>query len=377
MAQDYYEILGVPKNATQEEIKKTYRKLARKWHPDINPTDQEAEKKFKDISRAYDVLGKEERRKLYDEFGEEGLQAGFDADKARQYQDWRTFQQAGRRGSAEGFGRYQSYEDIFGDLFGYGEGARDFRTAGPSKGRDLEHEMTIDLLSALRGFKTDLTMQKVQVCSICRGTGIDPQSKLTTCPVCHGSGRLNVAEGPMHFTKACPRCKGHGTIGKPCPQCGGSGQTVGQEKIKVTIPPGVKDGSRVRVAGKGEPGGDGGPPGDLYLVVHVQPHPFLKREGDDLHLEVPVTVGEAMAGGSITVPTIDGEVKLKIPPRSQSGQTLRLRGKGAVNPKTKRKGDLMVKLTVKVPQTDDAAILQAARDMEKFYGEDVRKEIRL
>jgi len=377
MPQDYYEILGVSKNATQEELKKAYRKLARKWHPDINPANQEAEKKFKDISRAYDVLGKEDRRKLYDEFGEEGLQAGFDADKARQYQDWRTFQQARGRGGAEGFGRYQSYEDIFGDLFGFGEGAQGFRTAGPSKGRDLEHEMTIDFLSALRGFETKLSMQKMQACSRCRGTGTDPQSTMTTCPVCHGSGRLNVAEGPMQFTKACPRCQGHGTIGKTCPQCRGSGQTVGQEEIKVTIPPGVREGSRVRVAGKGEPGLGGGSPGDLYLVVHVQPHPFLKREGDDLHLEVPVTVGEAMAGGSVTVPTIDGEVKLKIPPRSQSGQTLRLKGKGAVNPKTKRKGDLMVKLTVKVPQTDDAEILQAARKMERFYGEDVRKEIRL
>ena len=188
---------------------------------------------------------------------------------------------------------------------------------------------------------------------------------------------MNVAKGPMQFTKACPSCKGHGQVGKPCARCGGRGQFMGAERIRVTIPQGVKEGSRVRVAGKGEPGLNGGPPGDLYLVVAVSHHPILRREGDDLHMEVPVTVGEAMAGGSIQIPTVEGAVHLKVPAGSQSGQTLKLRGKGAVNPKTRERGDLLVKLIVKVPRTEDQEVLEAAKKMEGFYREDVRAGIRL
>lgn len=377
MAKDFYEVLGVSRNANQEEIKKAYRKLARKWHPDINPGNKEAEQKFKEISRAYECLGNEEKRKLYDEFGEEGLQAGFDAEKAREYKQWGAFQQADRSRTAQDFGRYQSYEDIFGDLFDFEAGPGGFRTTMPSRGRDIEHEMTIDLISALRGFETELAMQKIKTCPGCQGSGADPNSPISTCDTCGGSGRLNVAEGPIQFTKPCPNCKGHGKIGKICAQCGGSGHVLGTEKIRVVIPQGVKEGSKVRVAGKGEPGFNGGEPGDLYLVIHVKPHPFLKREADNLYMEVPITVREAMAGGMITIPTIDGYVKVKVPPKSQSGQTLKLRGKGAVNPKTKQKGDLLVKLFVKVPKTDDREILEAVEKMDRFYEEDLRKDIRL
>ncbi|MGD9319068.1 MAG: molecular chaperone DnaJ [Desulfobacteraceae bacterium] len=377
MAKDFYEILGVSKNASKDEIKKAYRKLARKWHPDINPGNKEAEQKFKEISRAHEVLGKEEKRKLYDEFGEEGLQAGFDAEKARQYKQWETFQQGARARGGEGFGRYQSYEDVFGDLFGFGREPGGFRATGAMRGRNIEHDMAIDLVSALRGFETELSMQKTKTCPGCQGTGTDPKSVITTCPTCNGSGRLNVAEGPMQFTKPCPQCGGHGKTGKTCTQCGGSGQVLGTERIRVTIPQGVKEGSRVRVAGKGEPGLNGGQPGDLYLVIHIKPHPFLKREGDNLYMEVPVTVHEAMAGGNINIPTIDGQVNVKVPPKSQSGQTLRLKAKGAVNPKTKKKGDLMVKLVVRVPKTDEKEILDAVEKMNRFYKEDLRKDIRL
>jgi molecular chaperone DnaJ len=375
MARDYYEILGVPKDATPEAVKKAYRKLARKWHPDINPGNQEAEQKFKEISAAYDCLGNREKRKLYDEFGEEGLHAGFDAEKAREYKKWADFQQQAG-GGGETFGRYHSYEDIFGDVFHSG-GSAGFRAGGISRGRDLEHEMSMDLLSALKGFETELSMQKVTACRDCGGSGTDPKSKLSVCTACGGSGRLNVAQGPLQFTRACPRCGGHGQIGKPCTVCNGTGQVQGAERIRVTIPPGVKEGSRVRVAGKGEPGTNGGPAGDLYLVVRIEPHPILKREGDNLFMEVPVTVGEAMAGGTITIPTVDGAVNLRVPPGSQSGQTLKLKGKGAVNPKTKGRGDLMVKLIVKVPRTKDKDVLEAAEKLDRFYGEDVRKEIRL
>jgi molecular chaperone DnaJ len=384
MTEDYYKILGVKKGAAPDDIKKAYRKLARKWHPDINPGNKEAEQKFKEISQAYDCLGNEEKRKLYDEFGEEALQSGFDAEKAREYRKWSSFQQTGRRQGAQGFGRYQSYEDIFGDLFGSGMGDSSagqdrggFRAPMPTRGRDIEHEMTIDMISALKGFKTELSMQKVKSCPACHGSGTDPNSVMSTCSACNGSGRLNVAQGPMQFTKTCPQCKGHGQVGKACGQCSGSGQVLGLENIKVTIPQGVKEGSKVRVAGKGEPGLNGGPPGNLYLIIHLKPHPFLRREGDELHMEVPVTVHEAMAGGTITLPTVEGQIKVKVPPRSQSGQTLRLKGKGAFNLKKKQRGDLMVKLVVKVPRTDNKEILEAVQEMDGYYEGDLRKDIRL
>jgi molecular chaperone DnaJ len=377
MSENYYEILGVKKSASQDEIKKAYRKLARKWHPDINPGNKEAEQKFKEISRANECLGKEKKRKLYDEFGEEGLQAGFDEEKTRQYRQWSNFQQSARAGGGQEFGRYQSYEDIFGDLFDFRTGKVDSRATAPSRGRNIEHDMTIDLISALKGFETDLTMEKIKACPRCKGSGTDPNFPITKCEMCSGSGRLNVAEGPLQFTKPCPKCRGHGETGRTCSQCSGSGQVLGTETIRVTIPQGVKDGSKVRVAGKGEPNFDGGQPGDLYLIIHIRPHPLLSREGDSLYMEVPVTIREAMAGGTITIPTIEGQVNLKIPPQSQSGQTLKLKGKGAINLKTKQRGDLMVKIVVKVPKTDDREILKAVEKMDKLYQVDLRKEIKL
>jgi molecular chaperone DnaJ len=377
MAQDFYKILGVSKDATQDQIKKAYRKLARKWHPDINPGNKEAEQKFKEISRAYECLGNEQKRKLYDEFGEEGLQAGFDADKAREYAKWDSFQERGAGGGPEGFGRYESYEDIFGDFFGAGMGRGGFQSTMAAKGRDINHDMSIDLVSALKGFETELSMQKPMVCPVCQGSGTDPDAPVTTCPYCGGSGRQEVAQGPMHFTKPCPHCHGHGRTGKPCPRCQGSGQVVGTEKIRVVIPPGVREASKVRVAGKGEPGLNGGKPGDLYLVIHLKPHPFLKREGDDLLMEVPVTVGEAVAGATIQVPTVEGPVKVKVPAGSQSGQTLRLKGQGAPHPKTKARGNLLIKLLVKVPKTEDPEIIETVKKMDRLYGRDVRGDIRI
>ncbi len=377
MSKDYYEILGVKRDASESDLKKAYRKLARKWHPDINAGNKEAEQKFKEISEAYDCLGNKEKKKIYDEFGEEGLRAGFDAEKAREYKQWSSFQQEGRGGAGQGFGQYQSYEDVFGDLFGFRTGREGFGSNMSSRGRDIEHEMTIDLISALKGFETELSMQKIKACEACKGSGTDPKSSMTTCSTCGGSGRLNVAEGPIQFTKTCPDCKGHGTKGKPCTQCGGSGQVLGMEKIRVTIPQGVKEGSKVRVAGKGEPGFNGGQPGDLYLIIHLKSHPLLKRENDNLYMEIPVTVNEVIGGGTITIPTIEGQVKLKIPPKSQSGQTLKLKGKGAFSLKTKQRGDLLVKLVVKVPRTDDEEILEAAEKIDRFYKDDLRKDIRL
>ncbi len=377
MAEEFYKILGVSKDSSKDKIKKAYRKLARKWHPDINPGNKDAEQKFKEISEAYDCIGNDKKRKLYDEFGEEGLRAGFDSEKAREYSQWNSFQQGQQGTGGEGFGRYESYEDIFGDIFGGRAGQGGFRTAGPSRGRDIQHDMTIDLLSALKGFDTELSMQKSTVCQRCQGTGNEPGATISSCSYCGGSGRQDVAGGPMNFTKPCPHCHGHGQIGKPCTQCGGSGQAVGTDKIRVVIPSGVKEGSKVRVAGKGEPGANGGNPGDLYLIIHLKHHPFLRREVDDLLMDVPVTLGEAMAGGTINIPTVDGLIKMKIPAESQNGQTLRLKGKGAMNLKTKERGNLLVKLFVTLPKTKDSEVLEAVKKMDSLYGEDVREGIKL
>ncbi len=373
MAEDLYKILGVPKKATKEEIKKAYRKLARKWHPDINPGNKEAEQKFKDISHAYGCLGNEEKRKLYDEFGEDGLKSGFDAEKVRNYRNWGSFQQAGQGTSEHEFGQYHSYEDLFGNLFDSGAG---YSRARPERGRDIEHKLTIDLLSALQGLSTELVMQKMVQCAGCKGSGMDMSSPITTCSKCNGSGRENIARGPLHFTRACSDCHGNGKKGKTCSACAGNGHVLGTEKIRVTIPKGVKEGSKVRVAGKGEPGMNNRD-GDLYLIIHVKPHSFINREGDDLCMEVPITVREAIAGGTITIPTVDGPVNVKIPPGSQSGQTLKLKERGAVNIKSKKRGNLLVKLVVKVPKTTDKEILEAAENMDKFYSEDVRGGMKL
>jgi molecular chaperone DnaJ len=373
MAKDFYEILGISKTATKEEMKKAYRKLARKWHPDINPGNKEAEQKFKEISEAYDCLGNDNKRKLYDEFGKEGLQSGFDAEKVRQYQQSDAGDHGEYQGTAQDFGRFHSYEDLFGDIFGPSSGG--FRTSMASSGRDIEYEMTLDLISALKGFETEIAIQKPSPCAACGGTGSDPGA--ASCPACGGTGQVNVSKGPLHFTKTCTQCRGKGISGKSCSRCGGTGLVNEVEKIRVNIPKGVREGSRVRVGGKGEPGLNGGAPGDLFLVIHIKPHPHIRREGEDLYMDLPITVHEAMAGGTVSVPTIDGRVNVKIPPKSQGGQLLKLKGKGAVNAKTREKGDLYIKLIVKVPKTDDKETLGAAEKLNPSYEKDIRADIRL
>lgn len=377
MAKDYYKILGLDKNAGKDQIKKAYRKLAREYHPDVNPGNKEAEAKFKDISAAYGCLGDDEKRKLYDEFGEEGLRAGFDTENARKYKEWQSQKQKTGFGQEEEFGRYHSYEDIFGDIFSSSFGKGGYQTSSPIRGRDIEHDMTIDLVSALKGFQTRLSIQRMTACNRCNGSGFDMSSNVRSCPACGGSGRLNVAEGPIQFTKPCPQCNGHGQIGETCGQCAGNGSVPGTENIKITIPKGVKEGSKVRVAGKGEPGMNKGPAGDLYIITHIKSHKFLKRDGDNLLMDLPITISEAVNGGEVNVPTIEGSLKLKIPPKSQNGQTLRLKGKGAFNLKTKKNGDLMVKLSVRVPQTDDENAMEMARNMNSYYKGNLRKDIRI
>jgi molecular chaperone DnaJ len=372
---DLYAILGVSRSASAAEIKKAYRKLARKFHPDVNPGNKDAEERFKHISHANDVLSDLEKRKLYDEFGTAGLQAGFDPARAREAASWQrggAFD-PGEFAGGRGFERYSSVDDVFGDIFG------STRSTGPQRGEDIESEIPIALLDAVRGSSTTISLERNEACGPCHGSGQQRGAAATTCPECGGKGRVRVAQGPIAFMRSCPRCAGAGAIGlTPCPTCGGSGQTHRRERLAVRIPPGVDTGSRVRVAGKGQAGVAGGSPGDLYLVVRVQPHPLLDRRGSDLYLDVPVTVGEATLGAAITVPAPDGEVRVKVPAGSQSGRLLRVRGHGApVLGSKEKRGDLYLRLMVQVP-TDGTAegVKHAIETLESAYTGDPRASLR-
>jgi molecular chaperone DnaJ len=373
-AKDLYATLGVKRGASAEEIKKAYRKLARRHHPDVNPGNKQAEERFKEISQAYDILSDPEKRKLYDEFGMEGLQAGFDAQRARGYEEWAGRQRTGTGAGPfadTGFGRYAHFEDIFGDIFTAGRGA------GPAPGQDTEASLEIGLLDAIRGVSTQVTIERPEICATCGGSGSDAHSG-TTCPECQGQGHVQVGRGPIAFSRTCPRCGGAGRVEtRPCPTCQGRGQTARQERLAVRIPPGVDSGSRVRVAGKGAPGFAGGPPGDLYIVMHVRPHPLLERRGNDLYLDVPVTLGEATLGASITVPTPDGTVRVKVPAGSQSGKLLRIRGHGVPALKGAERGDLYIRVMVQVPVSDSDRVRDAIRTVESAYEKDPRSGLRL
>ena len=372
---DYYKILGVDRNASHEDIRKAYRKLARKYHPDINPGNKEAENTFKDLSVAYDVLGDADKRKLYDEFGEAGLAAGFDAEKARTYRQWQQESSRGGGGSHEYSYNVDDLGDIFGDLGGmFGAGRR--QPTGPRRGEDVEAAMEIDFLDAVRGFQTSLTLQRHVQCDTCHGTGTKSGSMPVTCPECGGSGGKPVAQGPLQFRMTCPRCGGTGKLpGDPCVTCGGAGRVLRPETIRVNIPPGAEPGKRIRLRGKGEAGVKGGPAGDLFIVPRIRPHPLLTRSGRDLTMELPITVGEAVLGASVDVPTPVGVVKLKIPAGAQSGQRLRVRGKGVPAHGKNGAGDLYLHLMVQVPKNSLAR--EIVDKIDQAYTEDVRKNLRL
>ncbi len=368
---DLYAVLGVPRTASAAEIKKIYRKLARKHHPDVNPGNKAAEERFKEISEAHDILTDPEKRKLYDEFGMAGVQSGFDAEQARAYREQaQAWQAAG--GSGAGFGGYSNFEDVFGDIFGEG-GIRE----QPARGSDVETELEIGLLDALRGLSTTIAIQRPEVCPTCDGSGADPAGA-TTCPECKGEGRIRMGKGPVAFMRTCPRCGGAGRLSlRPCPTCGGSGQRVTTERLNVHIPAGVDNGSRVRVAGKGSAGRSGAPAGDLFIRVKVRPHPLLERRGHDLSMDLPVTVGEAVLGASIEVPTIDGTVRVRVPASSQAGRQLRVRGRGAPHLRGTERGDLYLKLVVHVPEGDSPTAAEAARALDATYTRSPREGWRL
>jgi molecular chaperone DnaJ len=381
---DYYSAIGVKKDASPEAIKKVYRKLARKYHPDVNPGNKEAEEKFKTISEAYDVLSDPEKRKTYDEFGEEGLKAGFDPEQARQFRQWQHAGFGGGRSGGRAFGRgqyaesgnfrYSGFEDIFGDLFGAGASSA---SSASVKGRDVESALEIDFITAIRGGTTRVMIQKDEPCKKCDGTGRMQTGGDSVCKTCKGTGQSRVAQGPFNFQQTCPDCDGTGRAGEKCAACNGSGVVPGSQTIDVKIPAGVDEGSRIRITGKGQAGRSGGAGGDLYIVIRVRPHPFFKRDGDTLRLELPVTISEVMNGAEVSVPTATGNVQLRIPPGSATGKRLRLRGKGAPNLKTKVPGDMYVTLRVQAPVTDDPEALHAALILEQFYDGDIRRDITL
>jgi molecular chaperone DnaJ len=386
---DLYEILGVSRKASPDEIKKAYRKLARKYHPDVNPGDKQAEDKFKEATAAFEVLSDPKKRELYDELGADAAKIGFDPEKARAYRQWRAAQRSGGAGPSD-FGGFEFDEDfdlgdILGSIFGggrAGRGRRDRAGASaspmPTVGEDLTLEVDVSLREAVLGGERTISFQRPGRCDRCSGTGVLPGSgRGKTCPTCGGSGRSRVARGPISFSGSCPTCGGSGRIANACPKCGGTGAVSEQARITVRIPAGVTDGSRIRLAGQGAAGTHGGPPGDLYLIPRIAPHPRVRREGNDLHMSLPVTVGEALEGAEVRCPTFDGPVTLKIPAGSQSGRKLRLRGLGVPKLKGGGRGDLYVELEIVLPANPGEAARRAVAELERAYQQDVRQGMEL
>jgi molecular chaperone DnaJ len=340
---DYYQVLGVPKNAPAAEIKKAYRKLAQKLHPDANPGNADAEARFKEISAAYDVLGDEEKRKAYDQVREMGA-TGFGAGGPAGWPG------AGTSGGWPGGVRYEQADvdlgDLFGGLFG---GARSRASRASRRGADLETEVTVSFDDAMTGTTVPVRISGPAVCRTCRGSGAEPGTTATTCPTCRGSGQVAVDQGFFSISRPCPECRGSGRrIEHPCHTCHGTGAERRTRRLQVKVPAGVKDATRIRVAERGEPGPPGGEPGDLYVVVRVRPHEVFGRKGDNLTIDLPISYPEAALGANVQVPTMNGAVTLKVPAGTPAGKTFRIKGKGA--PKRGGHGDLLATVKVDVPR---------------------------
>ncbi len=373
--QDYYELLGVPRKASVKDIRSAFRKLARKYHPDLNPGDKAAEEKFKQIQEAYDVLSDSKKRQMYDQYGfysenlpPGGYPGGPGAGEPGVNFDFGGFDFGGGTGTAGGG---TSFRDLFSQFFGGRSGVATEPEHEP--GGDLEYQIEIDFWDAVRGAVKKLSITRLDSCETCHGTGAigSPQ----TCPTCHGTGSIQQAAGKMRFNVPCTRCGGTGKLRTACRTCGGEGRVRRSETIDVRIPAGVANGGRVRVPGKGNAGTMGAPAGDLYLRVVVRPHPFFERRGNDLYTKVPVTVAEATLGAKIEVPTMDGRALVRIPPGTNSGKTLRLREKGVPSARNGARGDQYVEIQVVVPQPTDERVRTLMKDLEKVAPEDPRKDL--
>ncbi|UOF88914.1 molecular chaperone DnaJ [Fodinisporobacter ferrooxydans] len=362
---DYYEVLGVGKEASADEIKKAYRKLAKQYHPDLNQNNPQAEEKFKEVNEAYEVLSDPDKRANYDRFGHADPSQGF----------------GGGQGFSGGFGDFGGFGDIFDMFFGGGGGGGgSTRNRGPARGADLQYRMTIEFKEAAFGVEKDIEIPKAETCGTCHGSGSKPGTQPETCKVCKGSGQqetvMNTPLGRMVNRRVCPACQGEGKrITHPCSDCRGKGVKEVRRKINVKIPAGVDTGNRIRVNGAGEAGAKGGPPGDLFIVIQVRSHDFFSREGEDVYCEVPLTFVQAALGDEIEVPTIDGKVKLRIPEGTQSGTQFRIRGKGI--PRLGNgvaRGDQHVKVFVVTPTKLSEKQKELLRDLSQELGEETHEQ---
>jgi molecular chaperone DnaJ len=354
---DYYQVLGVERAAAPEEIKKAYRKLAVKYHPDKNPGDKAAEEKFKELGEAYEVLSDPEKRGAYDRYGHQafspgGMGGGFRGGGGM-HDPFEVFREV--FGGAGGGG---IFENIFGEGFGGGS-----ERGGRGRGSDLRYDMRISFLEAARGVEKEIEISKLQPCDTCEGSGAEPGSKVTTCPTCGGHGQVAVTRGFFNIAQTCPKCRGAGQIiQKPCHACRGEGRVEKTATIKIKVPAGVEDGTRLRSSGQGEGGVRGSPAGDLYVVLHVEPHEIFQRDGTDLFCNVPISFAKAALGGEVKVPTLDGSAILRVPAGTPSHKVFRLRGKGLPDVHGRGIGDLHVKIYVEVPtklNADQRAKLEA------------------
>ncbi len=330
---DYYELLGVSRNANKADIKKAFRKLAMKYHPDRNPDNPEAEAKFKEIQSAYEVLSDDKKRGVYDQYGHAGLEGG------------------GFGGGGAGFGDFSdAFSGIFDHIFGGDMGGRTGGRAHAQQGNDLLYACELDLDEAIFGVKKTIRIPTLQTCDTCHGSGAKPGTQPTTCPTCQGSGRVHIQQGFIALQQTCPKCNGQGKIiASPCQSCNGRGRVKKTNAIAITIPPGVDHGDRMRLSGKGEAGTHGGPAGDLYVEIQVKPHPIFSRDQQNLICKVPLSITTAILGGAIEVPTMDGKVKLKIPAETQTGSLFRLRGKGVPANSQRGAGDLICQVALETP----------------------------
>jgi len=382
MAQDYYQALGVERNANAEDIRKAYRKLARKYHPDLNPGDKSAEDRFKNVQEAYDVLSEPKKRQMYDQVGfysENGM-PGAGAGTAQgpnmgfggfDFSDLFT-RGASRKRPAAGPEDSAHFQDVFSQWFGrQGEPQA---SSGPEKGSDLEYGLNIDFWQAIRGTQVRLKINRQEVCATCRGSGTRTGASMV-CPECNGSGNVTQAAGAMRFNLTCPKCGGTGRLTNRCTTCHGDGRIASNESVEVRIPPGAQQGSRLRVAGKGNAGTHGAPAGDLYITVRVEPHPLFEREGDDILIRVPVRIDEAGLGTKIEVPTIDGRAQLKVPQGTKNGQKFRMREKGVLNARTGVRGDQLVEVSLEAPVVQDERTKEILREYGELHPEDPRADM--
>ena len=375
---DYYQTLGVKRGASEDEIRKAYRRLARKFHPDLNPGDKAAEDRFKKVQEANDILSDSKKRKMYDQVGYYSEQ-GFPGGGAQQpggagfgFGGFDFSDAFGAAGQGPAGGAGGSFSDLFGQFFGGKHNAR--RQPAPERGPDLEYSLSIDFWQAIRGTQVRLSVSRLEACRVCHGSG-HAGGASASCPQCGGSGNVTQMAGAMKFSLNCPKCSGTGRLQNACAACRGEGRTHSTESVEVRIPPGAATGSRLRVGGKGNAGTFGAPAGDLYITVRVEDHALFVREGDDIFLKVPVSVSEAGLGAKIEVPTVDGRALLKIPQGTQTGQKFRLREKGVFNSRKNSRGDQIVEIAIQAPDVRDERTRELLKELSRLDPRDPRADI--